>query len=165
VVTHELGHVMGLEHEDSGAHEVMAATLAPSMRNVLPSAPLLSSALAVRHDSAFALGFDPGALAGAYSLATDALHGSSGAEEVPAGDSRAVRARDLFFESLVTEPTPAVLLESRPRSVSDEALALEAIGDYTQFSAELTDQEAGAADELQENPLDEDVLDRLALIH
>lgn len=92
-----------------------------------------------------------------------------GANGTRKGDNTAVAQalgiRDQFFASLATEANLAALLENRPRSIRLEAGSAEAIGDCAELLAELTDHEDSAVDEVQESLLDEDLLDRLALIH
>ena len=43
VVTHELGHVLGLDHEDAPTSGVMIDALAPGVRRLFDSAPILDS--------------------------------------------------------------------------------------------------------------------------
>jgi hypothetical protein len=153
VVTHELGHVLGLGHDDP--YDVMAATLAPRLRTVntseLPWEAQHAGASLYPPASPSLIRLRFPSVRDTFSLP------ESDTQWGPAAGAQALGVRDQFFASLATEANLAALLANRPRSIRLEAGSAEAIGDYAELLAELTDREGSAVDAVQESLLDEDL--------
>jgi hypothetical protein len=154
-VTHELGHVLGYEHDHPSS--VMAAALEPGVRSVGTWAPVWESPPAAWQAYSPNLDLTRSVFAERFSLAGDAPSlGAPGTRWTPEDTSQATRVRDRFFESLALDEAEAALLESRLNRAEvhdDEAGTLEELDELATFALA-----AEASSEIEETELDEEEL-------
>jgi len=156
VVTHELGHTLGLDHD--GLYEVMAGTLAPGVRTVGTTELPWEAPLAV---ASLCLPASPSAFTHPFTSVSDTLSRRDlDTKKAPREDSQAVRARDQFFTAFELGRTGSVAAKVESRR--DE---------YGEYQPEVADllynlltrvlEDDDLADELDDGLLDEDLLDTL----
>jgi hypothetical protein len=83
-------------------------------------------------------------------------------EWAPAEKSQVVRTRDEFFAALALGGDQAAAVDGRLRDDGDDGIAVEAIGDLSEFLADAVGEEE-REDELAESAVSEDVVEMLAV--
>jgi hypothetical protein len=156
VVTHELGHVLGLGHDDP--YEVMAATLAPGLRTVsTPASPWEAQFVRAFLDrrgsrSLFATPFP--------SLFEPLSRESPDTEWASSAVFPAVRARDEFFAAIAIQPRRSVASKAEfGRFAHDDDRSEVADWLYDLLTGVMAD--GVPSDDTQDGLLDEDVLEIL----
>ena len=157
VVTHELGHKLGFDHDDAHLHNVMAATLAPGMPR-LPSSSLLPEYPS--HDvyrSIAGPAIDTRPFDSLFFL-----WGKTNSSGMIRSTLSTPSRKDRVFEMLATDSDYGRLFESS-RAAEDDKTDIEVDGDLFDQSTLLTGDLGSDPENIDDRQIADDLLDDVAL--
>ena len=158
VVTHELGHVLDYDHDQSSG--VMAATLEAGVRTVGTWAPAWETPLAAWNGYSANLHATRSVFAERFPLAGDeSWLWTLDSRWTPSRTSQATRVRDQLFESLGLDEAQADLLESRPKRTDHHVYRVGTLEELSELTASAFAAEASR--EVEEFELDAELLDAI----